>query len=70
MLIERRSAISGKVSTMDLPVTEDQIAAYNRGALIQHAFPHLSAEEREFFMTGITPSEWAEAFSEDEEEEG
>jgi len=25
--------------------------------------PNLSADEREFLMTGITPDEWDEAFS-------
>ena len=33
--------------------------------LIQNAMPNLSADEREFLMTGITPEEWAE-LSEDE----
>jgi hypothetical protein len=27
--------------------------------------PHLSADEREFIMTGITPDVWEELFAED-----
>lgn len=39
---------------------------YCAGALIQQAFPFLSAEEREFLMTGITPEEWDEIFPQEE----
>jgi hypothetical protein len=34
------------------------------GALIQDAFPYLSAGEREFILTGITQMEWNELFGE------
>jgi hypothetical protein len=30
--------------------------------LIQEAMPNLSADDREFIMTGITPEEWNSAF--------
>ena len=36
------------------------IEAYNAGALLQDAFPQLTAEEREFFKTGVTKEEWDE----------
>lgn len=29
---------------------------------IQHAFPELSADDREFLLTGITPEEWERTF--------
>jgi hypothetical protein len=66
MIVRRRSSLSGKLHEMDLPITQDQITNYVSGAFIQDAFPHLSADEREFIKTGITPKEWAEAFGEDE----
>ncbi len=37
------------------------------GEMIQDAFKELSPEQREFLMTGITPHEWNEIFSEEEE---
>jgi len=37
----------------------DQYDAWKGGELIQNAMPNLSADEREFLMTGITPEEWA-----------
>jgi len=54
MLIERRSLISGLIRTLDLPVTEAQIEAWENGALIQDAMPNLNAAQREFLLTGIT----------------
>ena len=38
-----------------------------QGAYMQDAFSKLSAEEREFLMTGITPAEWNNIFAEKEE---
>jgi hypothetical protein len=66
MNITRRSMLSGKEHTMFLDITEDQVAAYAAGAYVQDAFPNLSAGEREFIMTGITPTEWDEVFGGDE----
>jgi hypothetical protein len=62
MLIEKTSMISGKKSTLDLPVTEEQIKLWQTGMLIQNAMPQLNETQREFLITGITESEWAEHF--------
>lgn len=60
MLIERKSILSGNVNVMDIDVTPAQIDAWVQGMLVQSAMPNLSADEREFIMTGITPNEWGE----------
>lgn len=65
MLITRKSLISGNINTMSLPITEEQYNAWEQGTLVQVAMPHLSPDEREFVMTGITPTEWAETFGEE-----
>ncbi len=65
MLITRKSLISGNINTMSLPITEEQYTAWEQGTLVQVAMPHLSPDEREFVMTGITPTEWAETFGEE-----
>jgi hypothetical protein len=62
MLIERESPLSGNKNTLDIPVTLAQIAAWKGGELIQRAMPNLSADEREFLMTGITADEWENTF--------
>ena len=45
---------------MDPPITLEQLARYSAGELLQNAFPQLSAGEREFIKTGITPEEWVD----------
>ena len=62
MLIERESPLSGNKNVLDVPVTLAQIAAWKGGELIQRAMPNLSADEREFLMTGITADEWENHF--------
>jgi hypothetical protein len=69
MKITRKSMYSGKENTMDLPtVTQERLEqcwsqnASREGKHIQEVFPELSADEREFLMTGSTPEEWEEMF--------
>lgn len=70
MQITRVSMMSGKTHTMEIDVTQDQLDTYySSGEVIQNVLPHLSADEREFIMTGITPQEWAEMFKEPEDGE-
>ena len=57
----RRSALTDKVSSMMIDVSYAQVVAWeDSGELIQNAMPNLTANEREFLMTGITPEEWAD----------
>lgn len=66
--IRRKSMSSGKESTRVLNLDyNDYIAWKFEGALIQDALPYLSAEDREFLMTGITPEEWNTLFAGNEE---
>lgn len=58
-----RSILTGNVNSMVLPIdgqTFDECFHKwkNEGMLIQHAFPMLDFNEREFIKTGITPEEW------------
>ena len=63
MLITRTSPFSGNTNSMEIEVTQEQLSSWERGVLIQNAMPNLSADEREFIMTGITPEEWDSAFN-------
>lgn len=69
MLITRKSMLTGIVRTRDLDVNEEQLYRFERGAMIQDAFPHLSATDREFILSGITDDEWDQAFAERPESE-
>lgn len=65
MQITRTSMTTGITRTRELDVTNDQLDAYyNKGKLIQDAFPHLSPSDREFIMTGMSDEDWEEATSE------
>lgn len=67
MKITRTSPISRLTRTLEIPVTNEQLEAWHEGALIQNAMPNLTADEREFIMTGITSEEWDAMFNQSEE---
>ena len=59
MLITRRSPFTGKVNTREINCTISQLIAWEKLRVnIQDAMPNLSADDREFILTGITPDEW------------
>tara|TARA_R100001163_G_C5046878_1_gene184093 strand:- start:1289 stop:1489 length:201 start_codon:yes stop_codon:yes gene_type:complete len=62
MIIKKKSMFSGEWNTMDIPVTQSQIDDWESGTLIQDAMPNISAEDREFLKTGVTPEEWINTF--------
>jgi hypothetical protein len=70
MQITRTSTLSGITRSLEIPCTEEQMAAYKNGALIQVAFPNLTADQREFILTGITGDEWDELFRKTDELDG
>lgn len=68
MLIKKISLITGNLNEMEIPVTIEQLNDWkNSDMLIQDKFPYLTADEREFLLTGSTPQEWDEAFSDEDE---
>lgn len=62
MLIAVKNRFTGKTNEMDLPVTEEQIRRFEAGEFVQNVFPHLSATQREFLLTGMTEAEQKEIF--------
>lgn len=73
MEITAVSIITGKINSMEINVSEEKMIQWlnkrNAGTdgLIQHEFPELSAGEREFFVSGITPEEWAQHIGNEDE---
>ena len=67
MQITKQCMLTGDTNTMDIPVTQQQLDDWTNGMLIQEAMPNLTAEDREFIMTGTTPEVWTKNFSEVEE---
>jgi len=69
--VTKKSIISGKTNTMELDISQEQLDRWESvdKQLIQVAFPNLSSSEREFLMTGITPTEWNDTFGEEENDD-
>jgi hypothetical protein len=64
MLIKRKSELSGLERTKDIPIDPENYIEWQRGyASIDEAMPYLTSEDREFILSGMTPTEWKAAFS-------
>ena len=68
-LVRKASQLTGKLTEIiigiDIQTFFQAFDAWDAGEPIQDAFPTLSADEREFIKTGITPQEWDAMFGED-----
>ena len=63
MEVTRVCPFTGNRNTLYIPdLTPAMLAEWRGGALIQDAMPSLSKEEREFLITGITPTMWERVF--------
>lgn len=49
----------------EVRVTAKALETYYAGEYIHRAFPELSADDREFLMSGISPEGWDETFGEE-----
>lgn len=49
-------------------VDKDSWEKYKSGGSVKNVFPYLSADEREFLISGTTPAEWNAWFGEEDEE--
>lgn len=61
----RTSLFTRKRNTMRLPMTREEFAAWQGGALIQDVWPDMTADQREFLISGATPEEWEAEFPEE-----
>jgi hypothetical protein len=62
IIVVRYSPISRCWFQMTAPATFEEFRNYKRGELIQFCFPKLSEQEREFIISGFTPSDWESVF--------
>lgn len=69
MLIRRKSPRTGKVTTKEINVTQEQLDAWQAGETIQTAMPQVNADDREFIISGLTLEDWAEMFPEPDPDE-
>ena len=69
-VVRRVSPLSHIVNERTITLNPYALAQYEAGygGLIQDCFPYLSAEDREFIKSGITPEEWNNMFPEEDNE--
>lgn len=74
--ITRRSTITGKLHTFQMPFSEQEFLAiqpyladqrHRSGGLIQNILPEHSPDQREYILSGITPQEWKEMFGDEDD---
>lgn len=66
MIITRTSVLTGKTRSLEIPVTVEQMQAFEAGALIQRVMPEITADQREFILNGITADEWSAYIGDDD----
>ena len=65
--VYKQSCITGKHHSMVLPTRQCELEHWEENmTLVQDAFPHFTPDQREFLISGSTPDEWNELFSEEE----
>jgi len=66
MNITRMCILTGRVNTRFVEgLTHGMLMAHKQGAMAQDAFVGITAEWREFIMTGILPEVWETKFPEE-----
>ena len=64
--VHKQSIITGNHNSMVLPTRQGELEYWEESmTLVQDAFPHFTPEQREFLISGSTPEEWNELFSEE-----
>jgi hypothetical protein len=74
MQITKVSQATGVEHTREIQINPDDYYYWEAhrgmaGGFIQDAFPSLSADDREFLISGTTPEEWDDLFGDIEEDE-
>ena len=66
VMFERTSVQSGITRQKTFKVNPLKLKYWEEKRMcIQDAFPHLTSNDREFILTGMTEEEWDEAFKEE-----
>jgi hypothetical protein len=65
MKVAIRSLVSGAINHMELDVTQEQLDRWENGELVQNVMPHLTADEREFLISGCTSAEFESLWPEE-----
>lgn len=61
--VKVKSMTSGKWNELTVTIQPKDWNAWQGGESIQNAMPYLTANQREFLLTGMSPEEWSAAFN-------
>jgi hypothetical protein len=62
--VTKKSGLSGELNSVFIPnLDTESVDAWLNGEHIQNALSYLTADQREFINTGITPEEWNDVFT-------
>lgn len=67
IIMEKTSPVTGKSNTMVVNATAVQVEAWVNGMLIQDAMPDATVDQREFMISGCTPTCWESMFGSEED---
>ena len=63
VIVYKNCPFCGKEQRKEFPV--EGWAKYMKGEHVQNCFPEMSADDREFLISGICPTCWDKTFGED-----
>ena len=66
LTISRECDITGKLYSVTVPL--GLYIVWQEGEHVQKVFPEMSADDREFLISGNTPAEWEEMFKDVKED--
>ena len=66
ILCKKTSPVTGLANIMEINATPEQYALWQEGTLIQDAMPDATVDQREFLISGCTPSCLNSMFGEEE----
>ena len=53
MILYRKSPVTGEANVMNIPVTRQQLDAWESGERVKNVFPNLTSVQKEFIKFGI-----------------
>lgn len=68
MKVSRISPVTRRKNTLEIDITPEELREIDdpAGRCIQDIAPHLTADEREFLISGATASDWDKLFKQEE----
>lgn len=67
IIISKESPVTGQTNTMAINTNANEYKLWSEGMLIQQAMPNTTTDEREFLISGCTPSDWDAMYPSEEE---